>query len=126
VKVGYRFATERDILDYYGSRPDQTIRALVFTLNDEVAGVIGVARHEDHARFFGEFHEEFRQHLRSLPALRAIKLVQSWIRESVLPVYVIAEETEPDAVRFLTRFGFVPYEDNILKWPNSRSSSRTS
>jgi phosphoglycolate phosphatase-like HAD superfamily hydrolase len=116
-RVGWRFATAADINAYFGEPPDETMRALVFTLNDEVAGVIGIARQWDSARFFGEFNEEFRKHLRSIPALRAIKQVQNWIRQSVLPVYVIAEETEPDAVRFLTRLGFVPFEDNILKWP---------
>jgi hypothetical protein len=125
-RVGWRFATAADIDAYYGVRPRQTIRALVVTLNGEAAGVIGLARHADHVRFFGEFRGELRKHLRRVQVLRAIKHVQSWIRESVMPVYVIAEETEPDAVRFLTRFGFVPHEENILKWPNSPSSSHSS
>jgi hypothetical protein len=125
-RIGWRFATAADIDAYYGSLPEQTIRAIVWTLNDEIAGVIGIARHADHVRFFGEFHEGFRRHLRSLRILRTIKQVQRWVSESLLPVYVIAEETEPDAVRFLMRFGFVPYEENILKWPDSRRSSPTS
>ena len=125
-RIGWRFATAVDIDAYYGSRPEQTIRALVVTLNDQVAGVVGIARHADHARFFGEFRPELRKHLKSLPAMRAIKRAQAFIEESVLPVFAIAEETEPDAIRFLTRLGFVHHEENIFAWPNSRSSSRTS
>jgi hypothetical protein len=125
-RVTFRFAKAEDIDAYYGSRPAQTLRAIVIQLDGRVTGLIGVARHVDHARFFSEFREELRPHLRALPVMRAIKRAQGLIRESPLPVYAIAEETETDSVRILTRLGFVHYQENIYTWPNSRSLSPTS
>ena len=114
-RVSWRFASAQDIDAYYGERPAQTVRAVIILLNDEVSGVIGIARHEDHARFFSEFREPLRRHLRTLPVMRAIKCVQGMARESRLPVYAIAEETEQDARRILSRLGFVPYHENVYK-----------
>lgn len=124
-RVGWRFATAADIDAYYGERPQQTVRAVAITLNDEVAAIIGIARHFNHARFFSEFRPQLRPHLRTFPVMRALKTAQAMIHESRLPVYAIAEETEPDATRILMRLGFILHEENIYLWPNSQRSSPT-
>jgi hypothetical protein len=125
-RVTSRFATAEDIDRYYGSRPEQTVQAMVIQLDGQVVGLIGVARHMDHARFFSEFRAELRPHLRALPVMRAIKRVQGIVRGSRLPVYAIAEETEVDAARILTRLGFVHHQENIYTWASSPPSSLTS
>jgi hypothetical protein len=116
-RITARPATAEDIDRYYGSRPRQTLRALVVLMDDDVKGVVGIARHADHARFFSEFREELRPHLRTLPVMRAIKRVQQFVAASVLPVYAIAEESEKDSARILTRLGFVHHSENIYQWP---------
>jgi hypothetical protein len=120
-RVTSRFATAEDIDTYYGFRPAQTLQAIVIQFDGEVVGLIGVARHVDHARFFSEFREVLRPHLRTLPVLRAIKRAQALVSGSRLPVYAIAEETEADSVRILTRLGFIHHQENIYTWPNSLS-----
>lgn len=125
-RITWRFATAKDVQAYYGSLPAQTMRAVVIVMGEEVAGILGVASHENHAQFFSEFREPLRPHLRTLPAMRAIKRAQGLVRESLLPVFAIAEETEADAVRILTRLGFVHHQENIYTWHSSRPSSPTS
>lgn len=115
-RVAYRYATAADIERYYGGPQPMTLRAVVLTLNDEPAAVIGVARHECYAQFFSEYRPEFLSHLKSMSTLRALKRVMSIVEETKLPVYAIAEEEEPDSVRILSRLGFVPFEENVFRW----------
>jgi hypothetical protein len=117
-RVAHRFATQADIDQYYGTQPYPTMRAVVLTLNDRPAAVLGVARHESYAQFFSEYRPEYRPYLRSIVTLRAIKQVMSMVSQSTLPVYAMAEEEEPDSVRILTRLGFVAFEGNLFRWPH--------
>jgi hypothetical protein len=125
-RISWRPATAADVQAYYGSPPAQTMCAVVIFMGEEVAGILGVVRHENHAQFFSEFREALRPHLRTLPVMRAIKRAQEMISGSKLPVFAIAEETEADAVRILTRLGFVHHQESIYLWHNSRPSSPTS
>lgn len=115
-RVAYRYATAADIEQFYGHPQPMTLRAVVVTLNDELAGVIGVSRHESYAQLFSEFRPGFRPHLKSLRTMRALKRVMSIVEESKLPVYAIAEEGEPDSVRLLSRLGFIAFQDNVYQW----------
>lgn len=124
-RVSFRFASAADIERYYGASQPQSLRAIVIILGGEVCGVLGVARAIDHVRFFSEFREELRPHLRALPVMRAIKAAQRLIEESRLPVYARAEETEKDAARILTRLGFVHQDGDVYLWRHSQLSSPT-
>lgn len=114
-RISWRYASGEDIDAYYGQRPAQTLRAIVILMGDQPSGVLGLARHENHQRFFSEFREALRPHLRSLTVMRAVKCAQAMARESRLPVYAIAEETETDSRRILSRLGFVQQHENIFK-----------
>lgn len=114
--VAYRFASERDLIEYYSERPKQTLRAVVLTLNDQPAAVIGVARQNDCGQFFSEYKSQFRPHLKSMATLRALKQAMQIVKESKLPVYAMAEEQEPDAVRILARLGFIRENENVFRW----------
>lgn len=116
-----RLASGEDVDRFYGARPAQTLQAVVILMGGEVRGILGVARHEDHAQFFSEFREELRPHLRTLPVMRAIKRAQAMVAASRLPVYARAEDTEPDATRILTRLGFVHHDGDTFRWPSSLS-----
>ncbi len=112
-----RFATERDVIDFYGELPEQTLRAVVLVLNNAPVALIGMARQDTYAQFFSEYRPEYRPHLKSMTTLRAIKSAMSIVKESRLPVFAVAESTEPDAVRLLTRLGFAPFGDrNVFRW----------
>lgn len=125
-RITSRFAVRSDIERYYGAVPAQTLQAIVIEQGSDLAAVIGLARHADHAQFFSEFRESLRPYLRTLPVMRAIKAAQKLVRESPLLVYAIAEETEAESARILSRLGFVHERENVYRWPNSRSSSPTS
>lgn len=117
-RVSFRFATANDIERYYGTCPYQTLRAVVLLLNDEPAAVIGVARDEDHAQFFGDYRDTFVPHMKSMTTLRAIKRAMRIVAESHLPVFALADEEEPDSERLLTRLGFAPVPDRhrLYQW----------
>ena len=116
-RVSWRYATAADIDRYYGDQPPpQTLRAVVLTLNDTPAAVIGVARQDQCSQLFSEYKPEFRPHLKSMSTLRALKRVMQIVKESKLPVYALAEEQEPDSARILARLGFVPENENVFRW----------
>lgn len=118
-ELGYRYATAADIERYYQEKLYPTMRAVVMTIDGEPSAVIGLARWAGFAQFFSEYRESYRQHLKSMTTLRALKLAMSMVEETPLPVYAAAEEDEPDSVRVLTRLGFVPVTENVYQWRNS-------
>lgn len=119
-RVGYRLATASDIDAYYGSRPIQTIRAVVLTLNDAPSMIFGLAYEGRHIKAFSEYKPEYKPYLRSMATLRAIKAVMRWVEQSRLPVVAVAQPDEPDSPRFLERIGFVflyPADDgDVYEW----------
>lgn len=115
-RVAWRLASAADLDAYYGERPRQTLNAVVLTLNDAPAAVIGVARQSGYAQLFSQYKPEFRPHLKSISTVRALKRVMRIVEESKLPVYAIAEKEEPESTRILTRLGFVPDNENVFRW----------
>jgi hypothetical protein len=114
--IGYRFATAADISRYYEGQPHPTLRAVVLTLNDEPAAVIGLATEGLHAKFFSEYRPEFRPYLKSMTCLRALKQAMTFVSASRLQVLAVPEETEPDSHRILTRLGFVQEDEETYRW----------
>jgi hypothetical protein len=119
-RLSWRFATAADIQQFYGGAQHPTMRAVVIELDGAVTAIVGLARRADHAQFFSEFREQLRPHLKRLPIMRAIKQVQAFAKESRLPVLAVAEETEPDAVRILSRLGFEHHAENVFRWSGNR------
>jgi hypothetical protein len=89
------------------------------TIDGEPSAIIGLARWAGYAQFFSEYREPYRRHLKSMVTLRALKLAMQMVEETPLPVYAVAEETEADSVRVLTRLGFVPVTENVYQWRSS-------
>lgn len=115
-RLAFRFASSEDIDRYYGARPGQTLQAVVILMGDQPVAVIGVARQIDHAQFFSEYRETYRPHLNSMVTLRALKQAMLIVSKCLLPVYALAEKTEPDSVRLLGRLGFTHVEENLYRW----------
>lgn len=119
--VTYRFATESDLRRFYGELPRQTIRAVVVLLNNEPAGVIGLARNDGCEKLFSEYKPEMQPHLYRFEVLRAIKLAMSLVESSKGDVYAVREA----GTDVLLRLGFEHVEDDIYKWPYFQQRSRT-
>jgi hypothetical protein len=104
-----RHATAADIDTFYGSRPYQTVRALVADLNGKPVGLIGLARENGCSKIFSEYGPELKGRLKCMAILRAIKTVLRWAKESSLPVIAVAQPEEHDSPRVLNRLGFEFY-----------------
>lgn len=114
--IAYRYATAADIARYYEGRPHPTLRAVVLTLDDEPAAIVGVANEGGYGKLFSEYKPEFAPHLKSMATLRAIKLAMSLVASSRLPVVAVRDEDEPDSDRVLKRLGFVNEEEDVYRW----------
>lgn len=104
-----RHATAADVDAFYGSRPYQTVRALVADLDGKPVGLIGLARENGCSKIFSEYGPELKGRLKCMAILRAIKTVLEWAKESSLPVIAVAQPEEPDSPRVLKRLGFEWY-----------------
>lgn len=94
------------------------MRAVTITGDGEPLALIGVARWQDHARYFSEMKPELEPHLRHMTVLRAIKKSIKLVAESALPVLAIAEDERSPIL--LTRLGFEPIDENneVFRWPS--------
>lgn len=110
--VAYRFASASDIDRFFGSRPAPTMKAIVITVDDEPAGIIGFARMAACICMFSEYKDTLAPHLRSMTVLRALKAAMKMIGSFRLPVTAVADNPV-----LLTRLGFRPSEDpEVYEW----------
>lgn len=114
--IAYRFATAEDIASFYEGRAHPTLRAVIVTLDGAPSAIVGLAREGLHAKFFSEYKPEFAPHLKAMSTLRAIKLAMSFVADSRLEVFAVADDEEPDSHRVLTRLGFVHEEEDLYRW----------
>lgn len=107
---------------YYGSRPSQTLKAVVLTLDDAPAAIIGLANEGGYLKLFSEYKPEFVPYMRSITTLRAIKAVMRMVENSKLPIVAVTQPNEPDSPRLLERLGFEYYdttdEGKLYEWPS--------
>lgn len=94
------------------------MRAIVLTVDGELAALIGIARHSEYAQLFSEYRDNWVPHMKSMTTLRALKQAVTMIKESRLPVYAEADECEPESEHIITRMGFVHVNDRLFRWPD--------
>jgi hypothetical protein len=94
-------------------------------LDGELVGLIGVARFQDHMRYFSEVLSAGTPIMRKMTVLRAIKKSISMVESSALPVLAIAQNEQSPVL--LTRLGFVPIDENneVFAWPSCLPRSPT-
>lgn len=109
--VAWRYASASDVDTLYHTRPYETLRALVITLDGKPAAIIGLAKEPDRERAFSEYLPELQPYLKSMPVLRAIKAFMGWVKASPVPVYALSEGTG-----ILERLGFTHIEENVFAW----------
>lgn len=105
-RIGYRLASASDIDAYYGSRPPQTLKAVILTLDGSPAAIVGLANEGNCWKLFSEYRPQFKRYLRSMATLRAIKATMSLVEQCRLPVVAVTQPDEPDSPRLLRRLGF--------------------
>lgn len=119
MKLDARYATDDDVVRFYGKRPEYTMRAVIALADDELAGIIGIARAGRYWVLHSEFRPALREHLRRLTLLRAIKMAQRLVEECRGPVIAVVNPEEPDSRRVLSRLGFTETneDDEVYLWP---------
>lgn len=83
-----------------------SFRAWVCDLDGEPQGIIGVALLRPIACMFSTFNEPLRPFLKRPTILRLIKKAEAAVNASRVPVWAVAEPTEPTAPKILERLGF--------------------
>jgi hypothetical protein len=103
-----RNASTRDIVEFYGKLPRETMYAMVATLDDVPVGIMGIARDGWAYRLFSESKPALEPYLRSVTLLRGVKAALRLLDDREVPVYAVAQDDEGE--RLLKLFGFVKDE----------------
>ena len=109
-----RFATGNDVVAYFGSPHDGTMRALVAVMDERVVGFLGVVREGPAGKYFCDFKPELQPYLRTMPIMRAIKQSMAIVKNYRGPVISIAEHAE--GCRLLNRLGFTHLMGAYYGW----------
>lgn len=110
--IHWRFARGADIDQFYGERPDITMKAVTICMDEEPVAIIGVAMFERHACAFSDYRPALEPHLRSIPVMRALKAAQRLFAQTRTPLY--AQRTTDNEL--LSRLGFVPEDGEVYRW----------
>ena len=113
-EIVIRAATANDIEEFYGERPQGTTRADVAVMDGKVVGIIGITREFNYGKFFSDFAEELRPHLRSVTIMRAIKASLSYCEQYKGPVLALADNAE--SCRIMHRLGFTHLHGGWYGW----------
>ena len=92
------------------------MRATVAIMDGRVVGIVGITREVNYGRFFSDFTEELRPHLRSVTIMRAIKRALSYCEQYAGPVLALAEDAE--GCRIMHRLGFTHLHGGWYGWLN--------
>lgn len=109
-----RAATAEDIETFYGGPPAGTLRATVAIMDGKPVGVIGVTREAHYGKFFCDFSEELKPHLRSMTIMRAIKGALAYCDDYRGPVLGYAQHAE--GCRIMHRLGFTHLHGGWYGW----------
>lgn len=116
-QISWRYATAADVRAYYDGESVPTMRAIMVFMDDDLAGIIGIAREDWTCRFFSEFREELKPFLNSITVLRAIKKAMEFVNN--YPADVFARAQHDEGCRVLQRLGFKPTENSrTFVWEN--------
>jgi hypothetical protein len=115
-RVTYRTADQADLVDFYGKRPDFSIKAIIFFLDDKPAAIGGWKIEGGNYAVFSEIKDDVKVEKSTI--FRCARLVLDFISEKGCPMY--ASTHNP---RFLERLGFTKLEtvtnsEEFYVWQN--------
>ena len=108
------YATAKDIEEFYGRPQQGTMNALVAKLANNVVGVLGVVAEHGYGKYFCDFKDELKPHLRSITIMRGIKASLKFCDDYRGPVISVAEHAE--GCRILHRLGFEHLQGAYYGW----------
>jgi hypothetical protein len=108
----YRFASAADLVQFYGWHPRATVKAVVILLDDEPVAVIGLELSKEGAKFFSDYSDRLKPHMKRIPVMRALKLAMTLVESCSRPVYAI-DSGESD---ILVKLGFEHVQDEVYQW----------
>ena len=99
-----RFATEADIIAWYGKAQHRRLRAIVGFVDGEMVAIAGLCYLDNAAEAFCELKEAAYRHKKTI--MKSAKLLVKMIDEFGGPVIAVADENEKNAPAFLRHLGF--------------------
>lgn len=102
-RVTYKNATQADLLEYYGDYPPYTLKALVFYVDGELAGIGGWKIENGSYVVFSEIRENVT--IEKATVFRCARIVMKMVAEQGSPMYAAT-----DNQRLLEKLGFKPFE----------------
>ena len=112
--VAWRYASAADVERFYNGAVRPTLRAVIVTLDGEPVGIIGVSREDGIGKYFSEYRDALKPHLRSITVMRAIKASMEFVKDHPGPVYAGAEHEQGKHI--LTRLGFTNIDGDLFSW----------
>jgi hypothetical protein len=106
-RVEIRFATSKDLIEFYGRAPIRTVRAIVAESDGRIIGVAGV-RLVDMAWYA---FADITQELTKKQIAKGIRIFKKMMAGTDLPLYTTRDESIESSERFLAHLGFVKTED---------------
>ena len=114
--LAWRYATASDVLIVHRGAVKPTLRAIVITLDDSPAAIIGVSRERGIGKYFADYMDELEPYLKSITVLRAIKASMEFVKNYPGPVYSVAQHRK--GARLLKRLGFTHISGDLFIWLN--------
>ena len=112
--IRWQYASAADVERFYSGAVRPTLRAVIVTLDGEPVGIIGVSREDGIGKYFSEYRDALKPHLRSITVMRAIKVSMEFVKEDPGPVYAGAEHEKGKHI--LTRLGFTNIDGDLFSW----------
>lgn len=105
-EVVFRVATLEDAKQFFDGYPPVRLRGFVAELNGEVIGIGGVYYHGGVPVAFSDLKPEIRKHKKILA--KGCRILCKFFEELNVPVYALANQSEPTAPYLLAKLGFKP------------------
>jgi hypothetical protein len=104
----------------YGAPYPFTVRANAVLLDDEVVGIIGVAKHPEWGIFFTDYREDLQPHLSSVTIWRCIKDAMKIVEGYAGPL--LSQASNVEGCINLNRLGFFHLHGAWYGWPKQSHS----
>jgi len=112
--VTYRYATQADVLAFYGRPHEMSMRAVAVIVDEQPVGIIGLAMGVDCCTLFADSKPEIEPYLKSMAVYRAIALAMKLVKQSKRTVLAIRQP----GTDILPRLGFEHVQGEVYRWPS--------
>jgi len=100
----YRIATPDDIIAFYGEKPKESTRAIVFYDGDKIVAIGGIKRESGRLVAFSEIKPDAR--LSKMTIVRGANVVMEMIRGYKVPIWAAADHKGDETGKLVKHYGF--------------------